>query len=287
MNHLRAKTAMTASVGNTCVGVYTYAPEIKENERIHDRLIHMHHTEEFFYIYNGTVKLSISDGHREIELNKGDLCMIPAGMYHCAHSDSAERICFEARIVTENIATDPTAKKYNEILRTLRCLEKPTVIRSPYIDSAMECYRELCKKDSATLSVSGTAMMMSVVILALDSVSTDHAVAKLTALKTREYERKQIIERFIAEYFANKCCLSMLSEALCLSERRTSAVVRDIMHKSFKELIVDERMRVADMLIKTGKYSLEEVAETVGYGSYSGFYTAWLGFYGHSPTEHI
>jgi len=78
----------------------------------------------------------------------------------------------------------------------------------------------------------------------------------------------------------------MLSEALCLSERRTSAVVREIMHKSFKELIVEERMRVADMLVKTDKYSLEEVAQTVGYSSYSGFYTAWLGFYGHSPTEH-
>lgn len=287
MKNMNAKITMTAEVGNTKFGVYTYVPKIIENERILDPLIHKHLNEEFFYIYDGTVHISVADGKQVTVLKKGDLCIIPAGMYHCAHSDSAERICFEARITTEKANTDTVSKQYSHILKTLRGFDKPIVMHSDYIDSSMAHYREICVNDSATLAVSGAAMMLGVVTYALDSISTGPVITKLTPTQAREDERKQIIERFITEFFGNKCCLAMLSDALCLSERRTSSVVRDIMGKSFKELIVEERMRVADMLIKTGKYSLEEIAATVGYSSYSGFYTAWVSFYGQSPTEHI
>ena len=286
MNNLHPQIAMTSKVGNTQLEVYTYDTKISKCEHIMEPLMHKHHTEEFSYIYEGAVHIYISDNKQEIILNKGDLCLIPAGMYHYANSDSVERICFEARITTEKAGTDPLSKRYSNILRTLRSLDKPLVIRSAYIDNVMEHYRKICTNSSTTLALSGTTIMMSVVTYTLDSITTYSGTDKPTSLHTHEDERKHIIERFITECYNNKYCLSMLSKALCLSERRTSSLVREIMHKSFKELIVEERMRVADMLRKNGKHSLEEIAQIVGYSSYSGFYTAWLHFYGQSPTEH-
>ena len=91
------------------------------------------------------------------------------------------------------------------------------------------------------------------------------------------------IERHLCEYFHDSACLTMLADALSLSVRQTSRVVQEIMHKNFKELIVAERMRVADILIKSRKYSLEQIAEIVGYRSYSGFFTAYRKYFGKTP----
>lgn len=287
MNNMSAVDSITATVGKTKFDVYTYVPEIRKSERIVDPLIHMHHNEEFFYIYGGSVTLVIADGKKSVTLKPGDLCMIPSEMYHCAFSESAERLCFEARIFADRSTGDPTAKYYSDVLRSLRALDMPIVINAPYIDVSMERYRRLSNQGSNAFGAGGMTTLLGVVLYALENVRTSANITDAAKPSDiREDERKAIIERFISEYFGTTSCLEMLSKALCLSERRTSSVVREVMHKSFKELIVEERMRVADMLIKSGKYSLEEVAVTVGYSSYSGFYTAWVRYYGHSPAEH-
>ena len=48
--------------------------------------------------------------------------------------------------------------------------------------------------------------------------------------------------------------------------------------KNFSEELTARRMLAADHLIKDGRLSLAEVAETVGYQTYSGFWKAYKKF---------
>ena len=86
----------------------------------------------------------------------------------------------------------------------------------------------------------------------------------------------------INEFFSLKCIydikLSDLAETLCVSEKQAHRLVIKHTGKNFSEELTSRRMIAADHLIKTGRLSLSEVAETVGYQTYSGFWKAYKKF---------
>ena len=89
----------------------------------------------------------------------------------------------------------------------------------------------------------------------------------------------------INEFFSLKCIydikLSDLAETLCVSEKQAHRLVIKHTGKNFSEELTSRRMIAADHLIKTGRLSLSEVAETVGYQTYSGFWKAYKKFKGN------
>ena len=86
----------------------------------------------------------------------------------------------------------------------------------------------------------------------------------------------------INEFFSLKCIydvkLSDLAGDLCVSEKQAHRLVIKHTGKNFSEELTSRRMIAADHLIKGGRLSLTEVAETVGYQTYSGFWKAYKKF---------
>ena len=86
----------------------------------------------------------------------------------------------------------------------------------------------------------------------------------------------------INEFFSLKCIydvkLTDLARELCVSEKQAHRLVIKHTGKNFSEELTSRRMIAADHLIKTGRLSLSEVAETVGYQTYSGFWKAYKKF---------
>ncbi len=132
---------------------------------------------------------------------------------------------------------------------------------------------------------------MNAVLYALNLLRENDIPVKADMISKQTNEltdkRKTIITNHINDYFNSRDGLKTLAAKLFLSERRTSEVVREIMGENFKDLVVKERMTVANILIKSRKYPLEKIADMVGYHSYSGFYTAYRTFYGHPPTDDV
>ena len=95
--------------------------------------------------------------------------------------------------------------------------------------------------------------------------------------------RKWIVEEYVSEKFTQDEGIEGLAKALYLSERQTRNLVQEMFGKSYREIVMQQRMELADILLRTTKDSLSKIAADVGYRSYSGFYLAYLKHYGISP----
>jgi len=89
----------------------------------------------------------------------------------------------------------------------------------------------------------------------------------------------------LLQHFRDPEGLAGLAAQLYLSERQTRNLVKKYYGQDYKTLIIKQRMEFADMLLEDETRSLEEIAEEVGYRSYSGFYQAYTKYFGISPSE--
>ena len=87
-----------------------------------------------------------------------------------------------------------------------------------------------------------------------------------------------IIDNYIEKHYANSPSLCELATKLRRSEKQTARLVHGHYGITFSELIIQKRMKTADLLQKTTNMTLKEISEYVGYSSYSGFYKAYNRF---------
>lgn len=78
--------------------------------------------------------------------------------------------------------------------------------------------------------------------------------------------------------------IAELSRKCAINEFKLKAGFKAVYGKSVHQYIVSARMKYAIKLLKE-KYTVEEIAETIGYRTVSGFYKAFHKEYGCSPSE--
>jgi transcriptional regulator GlxA family with amidase domain len=76
--------------------------------------------------------------------------------------------------------------------------------------------------------------------------------------------RKEAILNFVELHAASSVTLQGLAAALHLSPSRTSHLVRELTGRSFKELVVAERLRRAQGLLRSTDLTVAEVGRLVG-----------------------
>ena len=84
-----------------------------------------------------------------------------------------------------------------------------------------------------------------------------------------------LIHEYIEQNYHRPLRLADLASALHLSERQTQRIVRRLFGVSFSSLLASHRASVAERLATTDM-SWAEIAEYVGYETYSGFRRAFL-----------
>jgi len=104
----------------------------------------------------------------------------------------------------------------------------------------------------------------------------------LSALTSRQVQ----ILRFIEEEYAGPVTISMLAKRLCLSESRTSHVVQSSCNTSFRELLVQKRLRVAMELLRQSSMSVLEVALASGFDDVAHFHRLFRQRVGTTPAQY-
>lgn len=79
--------------------------------------------------------------------------------------------------------------------------------------------------------------------------------------------------------------LSGLAERYSYSPSRLSTLIRERCGKTFSELVREQRMERAELLLKTTDVPVRTIAEMVGYRSASNFYRAFERHFGMSPRQ--
>lgn len=83
-------------------------------------------------------------------------------------------------------------------------------------------------------------------------------------LDTSEPDRKTEVLRFIHYHAHQQAALTDLARALHLSPSRTSHLVRELFDRSFKQLLIGERIRRARSMLASSSLPVRTVAERVG-----------------------
>ena len=106
-----------------------------------------------------------------------------------------------------------------------------------------------------------------------------------TELELQEYgNRIYIIDDYFNEHYMEKISLKELSEILYLGERQTNRIIKSTFGTGFNERLTVIRIKSAIELLENTDFTIETIAEKVGYDSYNGFYSAFKKKTGISPS---
>lgn len=142
--------------------------------------------------------------------------------------------------------------------------------RSQVCHATEELFRALeaeCAYAKRTLCCSGLAACMARLLQPLLSEGRQ----KLVPLQDRRY----MIHEFLALHYNEDITLADVAEYINLSPKQTARLIEEYTGHPFRQEIVRRRMEVAGHLQESEELTMKEIAEKVGYGSYSSFWKAY------------
>lgn len=96
---------------------------------------------------------------------------------------------------------------------------------------------------------------------------------------------KRIVQ-YMNEYFDN-VTLKDIAKHFSYHPNYVSTLLHRELGKSFSDILLEQRMERAVILLKGTNLSIEEVAALLGYSNSSNFYKAFREYFKHSPREYI
>lgn len=262
----------SASIGNEKFDIRSYTGGLFSEESM-DARPYKHFFTEFHYIFQGSEVLTFPHHDRKLELSAGQICIIRREIYHgVVTSPDIKRFCF-------NITGD----LFPEIAMA-------RVIDSAFIRQIMNHYLKV-EPTGNRLGVMLLDIIFELLEIVKQSSRKKQQKEQPSGKESRDKEQRVrqepswIIEEYLLQHFRDPEGLAGLAAQLYLSERQTRNLVKKYYGQEYKTLIIKQRMEFADMLLGDTTRSLEEIAEEVGYRSYSGFYQAYTKYFGISPSD--
>lgn len=207
----------------------------------HTSPIHCHHYTEVHFLLSGNIEFQING--KQYKITSGNIFVIPEKLLHSCEFVSED--CRWLSLFLDCNITCPTLLKSNIQL----------------LNEFLEYAENLNTNDYSKLAA-------FISLLCNDLFEDEMLVAE----KTQDYAL--VIEDFFSVNYSNNVRLSDLADILHLSEKQTERLIMKYTGKTFKQKISHQRIKIAKILIKENKMSLKEIAEYVGYNSYSGFWKA-------------
>ena len=285
MNQRYRRYKLSVAVQNVIYHIRTYQDRIVVGESV-NQLIHKHFNMEFQYLFAGSETIESNTDQSAMVICAGVCAVIPKGVYHGVQADSVDRLCFGLTIEYNDNCENPNASDYRRLYAVYHQLQKIEIVSDRELTQMMEQYRELSERNDLFLSSQKGLLLLCIALRLMDLMQAllpEEARIRGDKTDIVSINRKQLIEEYICDRFASPEGIVGLSKLLYLSERQTRRLVQKEFGADYKQLIIQERMKVADILLRKTPQTLEQIAQQVGYQSYSGFYLAYLRFYGISP----
>lgn len=114
-------------------------------------------------------------------------------------------------------------------------------------------------------------------------------VARQYALANREPATDKLSEKIVRYISANfdRITLKDIAEHFSYHPNYISTLLHREIGKSFSEILLEQRMERALILLKGTAFPVEEIALMLGYSNSSNFYKAFKEYYKYSPREYL
>ena len=275
------------TIENLNYNIWVYNDRILRNEKP-VKFPHKHFHIEFQYIYSGTETILQYPSSLKKQFQSGEIAIIPPNLYHTTFTteDPVERLVFYLNL-EQNTTND--ASNHSEIIHICETIQDISSYRDPYISTLMNQYRSLLEQETPCLIQLKGLILLNVILTLFQKkqkAAPKHDKTQATLKSTSQHmTREWLIKEYITGHFRDSNGIEDLSKILYMSERQTRVLIKKTTGKDYKTLIVEQRMEAANILLQTPSLSLEEISQTVGYHSYSGFFLAYTKYYGISPDQ--
>ncbi len=253
-------------------------------DRVKDTRSHSHPVFEIQASLSGRFLMETPDGDGAV-VEKDTLVLIPPEVYHGIRASTpAQRFALRFSMLRAEEAGEDLYGCFGSV-QTLTTLENATELIS-----LMHRIREECLHPGAA-SLSLRKIYLTEFFLLLYrrlSAAKQSALAREPSLSKSDdsHARYNKIEIFINRHLGDPLCEEQLAEALGLSVRQTSRVVKSIFGMSFKKKLLQMRLYHAKGLLTTTQDPVESIATAVGYTSVSGFHIAFKRVFGITPAKY-
>lgn len=107
--------------------------------------------------------------------------------------------------------------------------------------------------------------------------------------KEKEKDKQSLIDFLLEDILTNyqTVTLNNLAEKYGYHPAYLSTIIRQKLGKTFSQLILEQRMKNAEILILNSNLTLEEISQVLGYGAPSNFYRSFHSVYGLSPRQFL
>ena len=258
--------------------------------RTHTRYVdfpmHKHNYVEMMIVLSGSITHEI-DGERLV-LEKGELLLMNKHVSHSIHRSGKDDI--GVNIIMSDRFIDGVAAELSGTVFSSLIKENSKADGSPiylafryggrkYIENAIEnLLFELTEKGEDVGIMTGTVSLL----LRYLSLENDELLRVGNVNAGKDEARKIEILSYVKSSYRT-ASLGELSAKLYLTPPYLSKIVKELFGKSFKELVVDERLERARMAFLNTELSVGDVIRSVGYENESYFHREFKKRYGMTP----
>ena len=258
--------------------------------RTHTRYVdfptHKHNYVEMMIVLSGSITHEIEG--EALTLSEGEVLVMNKHVAHSVHrsgkDDIGVNIIMSDRFI-DGLAADLSGTVFSTLIKeNAKAGGAPIYLAfrtggRKYISNAIENLLFALTEKSEDVGI-----MTGTVSLLLKYLSLENAellrIGNVSAGKD-ESRRIEILSYIKSSY--RTASLGELSEKLYLTVPYLSKITRDLFGKSFKELVVDERMEKAYTAFRTTGLSIGDVIRSVGYENESYFHREFKKRYGKTP----
>lgn len=258
-------------------------------EKIMTDRTHSHYQYEIHVIADGEYYVEDITSKNNVKVTIGDIVVIPPNFYHSSHAEDTSGIrnyAFRLEIDYDK-KTPESEVQYKKIVDNLTN-GGMYITYSPWaIALISEIKTELLSNKFASFDLAEIAFKKLIIkllrtVLKRGSSERDNKFS----VYNDTLVRNERITLFFDKNFSNPdLSASDLANCLNLSVRQLNRVFREVYNTSFHKKLIEIRLALARKFLLKTNYTVEEIAERVGFSSSSGFFVAFKKEFGVTPKE--
>ena len=262
---------------------------ILRNNRFINLPTHNHSSMELIYVYRG--KLSINIHHKDFELIPGDIIVIKKYLKHTLKSSNENDLFLRLMIQDKTLAKIIAKIDSKDILKDFLENNFSDNINADYLVYRTEedvIIRNIIDSFICLLVDNKTNSRITISLLQTLFESLQEMEERMlypTSIISKDDEFKnRVIDEIKTNYM--KLSLKDLSKKLGLTNEYLSRKINKVFGKNFSQVLLEERMVIAEEYIRNTKINITEIAGLVGYENKSFFYKEFKCLYGLTPMKY-
>ena len=259
--------------------------------RLHTRFIdfpeHGHDYLEFMYVYAGTIT-HVIDGET-VELACGDILFLNRHIRHSVLKAGQNDIGINFIVSNDFLKPVFNNVRHDPIMSGFLTRNFAQNGDGEYLHfSTAECFPVRNLTDNLIYALAkhtpdDTGILTQIVSLLFSYLSHYRNTLKSgLPAGSPDARLKQAVSAYLSERYPS-ATLTELADELGYSPEYLSRKITALFGKNFRDLLSEERLKTATLLLKETKLSASQIAETVGYENCSHFYSLFRAHYGVTP----